>query len=418
MSLIVQKYGGTSVKTLARIRRVAKRILETRGKGHDLVVVVSAMAGETDRLLRLAHSIAERPPARELDMLLATGEQESGALLAMTIHAMGGRAQSLTGPQAGIVTDREFTRARIVEIDTTALRTCLEQGHVAIVAGFQGRSPENDITTLGRGGSDTSAVALAARLNAELCEIYTDVEGVYTADPRVVPHARKIDRISHDEMLEMASLGAKVLQSRSVEFAKKYNVPLVVRSSFNRRNGTQIVRETPEMEAVVVRAITLDRNQAKGTVKAVPDRPGIAAQIFQLLAAANINVDMIVQNVGAGGLTDMSFTVSRSDLHSVGECMPRIVREVGAAGFDVRSEIAKVSIVGIGMRSHAGVAARAFQALAEAGVNIDMISTSEIKISCVVDADQGEHAVRVLHDAFGLAADPRIAGAEGSRGDG
>ena len=414
MSLIVQKYGGTSVKTLARIRRVAKRVLGRRREGHDLVVVVSAMAGETDRLLRLAHKITDRPSARELDMLLATGEQESGALLAMTIHALGGDAQALTGPQAGIVTDRAFTKARIVEIDTAALRACLDRGHIAIVAGFQGKSPDNDITTLGRGGSDTSAVALAARLDADLCEIYTDVDGVYTADPRVVPGARKIERISHDEMLEMASLGAKVLQSRSVEFAKRYEVPLVVRSSFNRNSGTEIVKETPEMEAVVVRAITLDRNQAKGTVKAVPDRPGIAARVFQTLAAASINIDMIVQNVSAEGLTDISFTVSRNDLHALDECMPVIVREVGAAGFDVRGEIAKVSIIGIGMRSHTGVAARAFQALAEAGVNIDMISTSEIKVSCVVDAHQGEQAVRVLHDAFDLGSNPEGGGAEGS----
>ncbi len=418
MALIVQKYGGTSVKTLHRIHKVAERVLERQRRGHRLVVVVSAMAGETDRLLNLARKITDHPPARELDMLLATGEQISGALLAMTIHRLGGRARSLTGSQAGILTDSAHTKARIIEIDSASIRQALDRGEIVIVAGFQGRSPQNDITTLGRGGSDTSAVALAAELKADLCEIYTDVDGVYTADPRIVHNARQIRTIAHDEMLEMASLGAKVLQSRSVEFAKKYDVPLVVRSSFNRRSGTRIVKETPEMESVVVRAVTLDRNQAKATIKGVPDTPGVASRIFAPIADAKVNVDMIVQNVSAEGMTDLSFTVPRTDLDAVREVIQKIVEDVGASGFDIDERIAKVSVIGIGMRSHSGVAAAAFASLANAGVNIEMISTSEIKISCVVDAEDGEKAVVVLHDRFGLGGRPGADEEPGGSSDG
>jgi len=405
MALVVQKYGGSSIADAAKIKGVAQRVALTVKDGHGVVVVVSAMGKTTDGLIHLAHEITPRPNERELDILLATGEQVSIALLAMAIEALGHKARSFTGEQAGIRTDAAHTRARIVGIDGDKVRRALDDGHVAIVAGFQGvAADDGDVTTLGRGGSDLTAVALAAALPADVCEIYTDVDGVYTADPSIVPEARKLDRISYDEMLEMASLGARVLQSRSVEFAKKYGVPVHVRSTFKPDPGTLVTREDPNMEAVVVTGIAHDRSQAKVTIRRVPDRPGIAAQVFGTVAEQGIVVDMIVQNVSRDGNSDISFTVPRTDRGKVVATLAEVARRIGAEGVIHDDRIAKVSIVGVGMRSHSGVAARMFQALSAEGINIQMISTSEIAVSCVIEDKYTELAVRALHETFQLAA--------------
>jgi aspartate kinase len=403
MGLIVQKYGGSSVADAEKIRGVARRVVETTKAGHGVVVVVSAMGKTTDGLIRLAHEVTPTPPEREVDMLLATGEQVSIALLAMAIHALGHKARSFTGEQAGIRTDAAHTRARIVGIDGDKVRRALDDGYVAIVAGFQGVTEEDDITTLGRGGSDLTAVALAAALRADVCEIYTDVEGVYTADPNIVREARKLDRISYDEMLEMASLGAKVLQSRSVEFAKKYGVPVHVRSTFKTDPGTLVTKEDRHMEAVVVTGIAHDRGQAKVTIRGVPDRPGIAAQVFGAVSDHGIVVDMIVQNVSRDNHSDISFTVPRPDRPTVVATLEDVAKKIGAESVTYDDRIAKVSIVGVGMRSHSGVAARMFRALSRENVNIHMISTSEIAVSCVIEDKYTELAVRALHDTFELA---------------
>ncbi len=403
MGLIVQKYGGSSVADAQKIRGVARRVVETAKAGHGVVVVVSAMGKTTDGLLRLAHEVTPTPPEREVDMLLATGEQVSIALLAMAIDALGHKARSFTGEQAGIRTDAAHTRARIVGIDGDKVRRALDDGYVAIVAGFQGVTEEDNITTLGRGGSDLTAVALAATLRADVCEIYTDVDGVYTADPNIVREARKLDRISYDEMLEMASLGAKVLQSRSVEFAKKYGVPVHVRSTFKTDPGTLVTKEDRNMEAVVVTGIAHDRGQAKVTIRGVPDRPGIAAQVFGTVSDHGIVVDMIVQNVSRDGMSDISFTVPRPDRPTVVATLEEVAKKIGAESVTYDDRIAKVSIVGVGMRSHSGVAAQMFRALSREGVNIHMISTSEIAVSCVIEDKYTELAVRALHDSFELA---------------
>jgi aspartate kinase len=399
--LIVQKYGGTSVGSPERIKNVAKRVCRAKEEGHDVVVVVSAMSGETDKLINLASQVSENPDPREMDMLVSTGERVTIALLAMAIQAVGHKAQSFTGRQAGIISDSAHTKARIEKITGERLRHALKEGKIAVVAGFQGiTESSDDVTTLGRGGSDLSAVAVAAALKADVCDIYTDVDGVYTTDPNMVPQARKLDKISYDEMLELASLGAKVLQTRSVEFAKKYNVPLRVLSSFNDNPGTLVTKEDPDMEKVVVSGVAYDKNQVKVTVQGVPDKPGVAAKIFNTISDNNVVVDMIIQNIGEGGLADMSFTVPKTDSKKIMEVMKKVVTEIGAKNVNLKDDIAKISIVGVGMRSHSGVAAKMFSTLAKEGINIMMISTSEIKISCVIDAKYTELAVRVLHDAF------------------
>ncbi len=398
--LIVQKYGGTSVGSIERIKGVAQRVAATRDAGHQVAVVVSAMSGETNRLLGLAKQIAAQPDERESDVLVSTGEQVTVALLAMALKDLGHSAFSLLGHQVQIATDSAFGRARIKHINTERLLSGLRDGHIVVVAGFQGVDAGDNITTLGRGGSDTTAVAIAAATQADACEIYTDVDGVYSADPRICPHARKLSRISYDEMLELASLGAKVLQIRSVEFAKRYQVPVHVRSSFSPVEGTWLVREDPSMEDVIVSGVTSDLDQAKITILHVPDRPGLAAKLFGPLAEDNIVVDMIIQNASADGSTDLTFTVPRGDVNKALARVKAAATEVGASGVVFDAEVAKVSIVGLGMRSHAGVAARMFQTLAREGINIQMISTSEIKISVVMDAKYTELAVRVLHDAF------------------
>jgi aspartate kinase len=406
MALIVQKYGGTSVGDVDRIKNVARRVTEARAAGHDVVVVVSAMAGETDRLITLAHKITERPDERELDVILATGEQVSIGLLSLAIQGLGFRARSFTGSQVRIQTDDAHTKARILSIDAERVRQALSDGEIAIVAGFQGVSAEEEITTLGRGGSDLTAVAMAAAVSADVCEIYTDVNGVYTTDPNIVPEARKLDRISYDEMLEMASLGAKVLQTRSVEYAKNYGVPVHVRSSFNYNPGTMVVKEDAAMEKVVVSGIAYNKQEAKITVTRVADRPGIAAALFGRVAEANIVVDMIVQNISQDGFTDISFTVPRADYAKTMEIVKAVAKEMGADKVIGDDKTAKVSIVGVGMRTHSGVAARMFEALGKEKINIMMISTSEIKVSCVIEAKYAELAVRVLHEAFGLGGEP------------
>jgi len=398
--LIVQKYGGTSVGNPERIKNVAKRVVRTREQGHDVVVIVSAMSGETDKLINLASQVSDNPDPREMDMLLSTGERVTIALLALAIQSLGHKAQSFTGRQAGIVSDSVHTKARIEKISGERVKHALKEGKIAVVAGFQGITESDDVTTLGRGGSDLSAVAVAAALKADVCDIYTDVDGVYTTDPNMVPQARKLDRISYDEMLELASLGAKVLQTRSVEFAKKYNVPVRVLSSFNDNPGTLVTKEDSDMEKVVVSGVAYDKNQVKVTVQGVPDKPGVAAKIFNTISDNNIVVDMIIQNVGEGGLTDMSFTVPKTDAKKINEVMKKIVAEIGAKGVTIKEDIAKVSIVGVGMRSHSGVASKMFSAMAKEGINIMMISTSEIKISIVIDAKYTELAVRVLHETF------------------
>jgi aspartate kinase len=402
MSLIVQKYGGTSVGNPERIKNVAARVAKYREQGHQIVVVVSAMSGVTDNLIKLAKEIIPLPDEREMDMLLATGEQTTIALTAMALQAGGVPAISLTGAQAGIVTDGVHTKAKIQNITPKKIHELLKSGKVVIVAGFQGETPEGQITTLGRGGSDLTAIALAAALKADLCQIYTDVDGVYTADPRLVPTARKLAEISYDEMLELASLGAKVMQSRSVEFAKKFGVVFEVRSSLNDNPGTIVKEETKSMEDVVIRGVSLDKNQAKVTLSCVPDKPGVAARIFKALADAAINVDMIVQNVsqGATQTTDLSFTVDKPDLLKANKVIDSIKADVGFNHIGTNEKIGKLSIVGVGMRSHSGVAAKMFDTLSKIGVNIDMISTSEIKISVVISLDKGEAAMKAVHAAF------------------
>jgi aspartate kinase len=400
MALIVQKYGGTSVGSVDRIKAVAHRVAAACAAGNRVIVVVSAMAGETNRLLQLAGDVAAQPDPREVDALVATGEQVSAALLAMALLERGLPARSLLGHQIRIATDGVFGRARIKSIDAGNVLQVIEQGGVAVVAGFQGVDQHLNITTLGRGGSDTSAVAMAAAVKADGCEIYTDVAGVYTTDPRICPNARKLERISYDEMLEMASLGAKVLQIRSVEFAKRYNVPVHVRSSFSDEPGTWVVQEDPSMEDVLVSGVTMDLNEAKITLLRVPDRPGLAAKIFTPIADAHIVVDMIIQNASEEGFTDLTFTVPRADHQKALAMVRGVAGEIGARGVTSDTSVAKVSAVGVGMRSHAGVAARMFQALAKEGINIQMISTSEIKVSVVIDAKYAELAVRVLHQAL------------------
>jgi len=400
--LIVQKYGGTSVANLDRIRNVAERVAEYKRAGHDLVVVVSAMAGETDRLINLAKSITENPPLRELDMLVSTGEQVTSALLAITLQAMGYKARAFLGYQIPIYTTDLFTKARIKEIKVDTIKSALARDEIVVVAGFQGVTEGGDITTLGRGGSDTTAVALAAALKADLCEIYTDVEGVYTADPRIVPKARKLAKVSYEEMLEMASSGAKVLEMRSVELAMIYKVPLVVRSSFSRANGTLITEEDEEMEKVLVSGITYNRNEARISIYGVPDVPGVAAKIFGPIGDAGIIVDMIIQTARPDGKADLTFTVPRTDFKQAMEIVKKIAEELKAERVEGDDTIAKVSIIGAGMRTHSGVATKMFETLAKHGINIMMISTSEIKISCVIDEKFTELAVRALHEAFQL----------------
>ena len=402
MSLIVQKFGGTSVANVDRIKHVAGLVARSRQAGDTVLVVLSAMSGETDRLMKLAHEVADCPDEREMDMLLSTGERVTIALLAMALRSMGFEARSYTGRQVGIITDSTHTKARIERIAAERIQAALDKGIIPVVAGFQGINEQNDVTTLGRGGSDLTAVALAAALKADRCIIYTDVDGVYTADPNVVPAARRLNKVSYEEMLELASLGARVLQSRSVEFAAKYGVPVVVKSTFAEGSGTLVTKEDRDMEQVVVSGVTGDRNQAKVTFVGVPDKPGIAARIFGAIGAANILVDMIIQNVSQGDLTDLSFTIPRADLPKVGDLAKRIATDIGAKSVEVKDQIAKVSLVGVGMRSHSGVAARMFETLSREGINIMMISTSEIKISCVIEEKSMDPALRALHKAFGL----------------
>ncbi len=407
MALIVQKYGGTSVGSIEKIKNVAKRVIRFFNEGNQMVVVLSAMAGQTDRLIQLAHQVCDDPDRRELDVLMTTGEQVSVALFSMAVKSMGYDACSLLGFQVKIFTDDFYGKARIHNIDTTRIREELSQNRIVAVAGFQGIDPHGNLTTLGRGGSDTTAVALAAALKADICEIYTDVDGVYTTDPNICPKARRLPQISYDEMLEMASLGAKVLEIRAVEFAKKYNVPLHVRSSFKEEEGTMVIAETKDMERVVVSGVTYNKNEARITVRKVPDRPGTAAKIFDPLFDAGIVVDMIVQNASTQDITDLTFTVSKPDFKKAMELVRNVAEEIGASEVIGDDNISKVSIVGVGMRNHAGIAHRMFDVLASENINILMISTSEIKISCVIEEKYTELAVRVLHDAFGLDEEPK-----------
>jgi aspartate kinase len=402
VTLIVQKYGGTSVGTVERIKEVAKRVARARAEGHDLIVVVSAMSGETNRLLKLGYQVAQRPIEREMDALAATGEQVSTALLSIALNDMGVKARSFLGHQVRIATDGVFMKARIKTIEGSNLTRALKEGCVAVVAGFQGIDDHGQITTLGRGGSDTTAVAVAAAVRADVCEIYTDVDGVYTADPNVVPSARKVEKVSFEEMLELASLGAKVLQIRSVEVAMKYNVPLHVRSSFSEEPGTWVVGEDQALEAQVVAGVACDKNEAKITIRRVPDTPGVVARVFEPLAEANVSVDMIIQNVSTDGTTDITFTVTESDLAVTKDLAEKLVKDVGASEVVIDAGVVKVSIVGLAMRTHAGIAGRMFRILANEGINIQAISTSEIKVSCLIDAKYAELAVRALHDGFGL----------------
>jgi len=402
MGLIVQKYGGTSVGDLERIKNVARKAMRAKEAGNDVVVVVSAMAGETDKLINLAHELTPLPDGRELDVLISTGEQISIALVSMAIKVMGHDVKSYLGHQIPIQTDSAYGKARITHMVSDKILRDVKAGKIVIVAGFQGVDSDGNITTLGRGGSDTTAVALAATLRADVCEIFTDVDGVYTTDPTVCDKARKLEKISYDEMLEMASLGTKVLQIRAVEFAKKYQVPIHVRTSFNDTIGTLVCREDEEMEDVIVSGVTSDKNEAKITITRVPDRPGIAHRLFGAIADANITVDMIIQNVSKRGLADITFTVIKSDFPKATNIVREIAREIGAKDVTTDENIAKVSIVGTGMRSHSGVASTMFGALANEGINIMMISTSEIKISCVIGSKYTELAVRALHDAFQL----------------
>jgi aspartate kinase len=402
MALYVQKFGGSSVADAACMQRVAQRVYDTRQAGHAVVVVLSAMGKTTDNLINLSKQVNPQPDEREMDMLLATGEQVSVAILAMALHAMGAEAVSMTGPQAGITTDTAHTKAKIMDIQPERIRENLDKGRIVIVCGFQGLTPTQDIATLGRGGSDTTAVALAAALKADRCQIFTDVDGVYTTDPRIVKSASKLSQIAYDEMLELASLGAKVLQSRSVEFAKKYGVELEVLTSFDRIPGTIVKEEVEDMEQIVVRGVAGDKNQAKVTIQRVPDQPGVAARLFKDLAAANVNVDMIVQNVSEHGHTDISFTVPRDEMNRARATTDQLVQSLQAAGATYDVDIAKVSIVGVGMRSHSGVAYRMFEALSANKINVEMISTSEIKISVVIRSAYADQAIQVLHEAFEL----------------
>jgi aspartate kinase len=401
VALIVQKYGGTSVGSTDRIKAVADRVARRRAQGDRIVVVVSAMAGETNRLFQLAEQLCDTPNARETDVLVATGEQVTAALLAIRLQALGHPTLSFLGYQLKITTDSHHGSAKIVSVESGRIQSALDQGNIVVVAGFQGVDLQGDITTLGRGASDLTAVALAAVMNAAACEIYTDVDGVYTADPRICPQARRLDRISYDEMLEMAGLGAKVLQLRSVELARRFNVPLLVLSSFSdEARGTWVGQEDTAMEDVLVAGVTLDQNQSKITLTGVEDRPGLAARIFGPIAGAGIVVDMIIQNASADGRTDMTFTVPRTDLRRALELVRSVAGDIAAAGVRHEDQVAKVSIIGVGMRTHAGVAATMFKVLAAEGVNIEMIATSEIKVSVVVNAKYGELAMRALHDAF------------------
>lgn len=402
MALIVQKYGGTSVGSIERIHRVADQVSRTLREGYQTVVVLSAMSGETDRLIKLAQQATPTPDEREMDVLLSTGERVTIALLAMELRGRGINARSYTGRQVGIMTDSAHTNARIARVTADRIREALEEGIVPVVAGFQGINEQSDVTTLGRGGSDLSAVALAAALKADRCIIYTDVDGVYTADPNIVPTATRIEKISYEEMLEMASLGAKVLQARSVEFAAKFKVPVEVNSSFKEGKGTLVTKEDTDMEAAAVAGVTGDRNQAKITIVGVPDKPGVAARIFGTVAEAHINVDMIIQNISQTAATDLSFTVHKADLKKAVPIIQAVAKDIEAKSVAVTEAIAKVSLIGVGMRSHSGVAAKMFEVLAREGINIMMISTSEIKISCVIDEKYLELAMRSLHSAVGL----------------
>src|SRR4051812_8054152 len=402
MSLIVQKYGGSSVGDPERILNVARRVVATQEAGNRVVVVVSAMSGVTDNLIKLARAVSPAPSEREMDVLLATGEQTTIALTAMAIHALGKKAVSLTGAQAGIITDGVHTKAKIANISPRQIHRYLDDDSIVIVAGFQGETSDGRITTLGRGGSDLTAIAIASAIKADVCQIYTDVDGVYTCDPRIVKNAQKIAEIAYDEMLELAGSGAKVMQSRSVEFAKKFGVVFEVRSSFNNNPGTLVKEEHMNMEQVVVRGISLEKNQAKVTVANVPDRPGMAARIFTAIAGAGIIIDIIVQNVSVSGTTDISFTLNKDELPKAAAALEPVVREIGAKEFIAQDGIAKLSIVGIGMRSHSAVAARLFEALSNGGINIQMISTSEIKTSVVIDESKIAEAANLAHEAFGL----------------
>lgn len=402
MGLIVQKFGGTSVADLDRIRNVARRVARTFDQGNDVVVILSAMAGVTDNLIRMANQVTESPDKRELDVLLATGEQTTAALLAMTLRAMNYAAESILGHQAKVVTDCAFGNARILDIGADPIRTLVQDRKIVVMAGFQGCDINGNITTLGRGGSDTSAVAIAAAIKADICEIYTDVDGIYTTDPNICPRARKMARISYDEMLEMASLGAKVLQIRSVEFAKKYNVPVHVRSSFSDEEGTMVVNEEASMEKLLVSGVTCDKNQARITLKKVPDQPGVAAKVFSPVSEAGIIIDMIIQNMRSGGQTDLTFTVPETDFKQAMAIAEQVATDIGAEEVLGDQNIAKVSVIGVGMKNHSGVAAKMFATLASENINIRLISTSEIRISCVVTEKYAELAVRVLHSAFGL----------------
>ena len=402
MALVIQKYGGTSVANIANIEMVAQKVIKAKESGNQVVVVLSAMAGETDRLISLAHQVADDPDEREYDALISTGEQITVTLLAMMLNKLGYKAKSLLGFQAKILTDQAYKKARILSINAKAIKSELKKGTIVVIAGFQGIDAENNITTLGRGGSDTSAVALAAALRADVCDIFTDVDGVYTTDPSICSKARRLNKISYDEMLEMARSGAKVLQPRSVEMAKKFQVPVYVRSTFSDEGGTLVTKEDKEMEREVVSGVTYDRDQAKITIVRVPDRAGIAARLFTPLAEHNIIVDMIIQNASIDGYTDLTFTVSRKDIKQANKLIEEVAKDIGAQKVEVDENVEKVSIVGVGMVSHAGVAAKMFATLAHEGINILMISTSEIKISCVMQAKYTELAVMVLHDAFEL----------------
>jgi aspartate kinase len=402
MRLIVQKYGGTSVGSPERIRNVAARLLETQREGCRVVGVVSAMAGVTDDLIRLAHEASPAPDPRELDLLLSTGERAAAALTAMAVNARGGKAISLSGAEAGILTDRAHLKAKISNISPRQIHELLSEDYIVVVAGFQGQTPEGETTTLGRGGSDLTAIALAGALNADACQIFTDVNGVFTCDPRIVPEAVQLQRIAYDELLELAGAGAKVMQSRAVEFAKKFSVPFEVRSSFNQTPGTVASEEAANMEDVVIRGVSVQRKQAKITIRGVPDAPGTASRIFSAVAAANVMVDMIVQNASSADQTDISFTVNQADLPAAEEKLAGAVAAVGAAGYASHAPVAKLSIVGIGMRSHSGVAARLFDCLGAGGINIQLISTSEIKIAVVIDESDADRAAQLTHEAFGL----------------
>src|SRR6266403_2284667 len=403
MRLIVQKYGGTSVATPERICNVARRIVQTQREGCRVVAVISAMAGETDELIKLARAVSPHPTDRELDILLATGEHAATALTTMAVNALGGTAISLTGAQAGILTDRNHTKARIANISPKQIHEMLSEDYIVIVAGFQGQTPYGDTSTLGRGGSDLTAIALAGALNADACQIFTDVDGVFTCDPRAVLAAKKLDEIAYDELLEMASTGSKVVQSRAVEFAKKFGVEFEVRSSFNKRTGTVAKEETTSMEDVVIRGISLDRHQAKLTIAGVRDQPGVAGRIFSNIAAAHIIVDMIVQNASIGGTTDISFTIHEDELENARKILMPVVSEVGATRLNTASGVAKLSVVGIGMRSHSGVAAHLFECLGKGAINIQLVSTSEIKIAVIIDEKDAERAAQLIHAEFGLA---------------